>query len=134
MPSCNTYHPTWVSLALDVWYLFTAAPAANCSRCSLPWKRGIPSLAPLLTLIMEWLLSDLLCLHSHCSLDVGLLLLTTDPDLGRGVATLGHANHDGVVTHLEPDILECKGKWALGSITTSKASRGDGIPVEHFKS
>ena len=64
---------------------------------------------------------------------MGLLLLTTDPDLGRGVATLGHANHDGVVTHLEPDILECKGKWALGSITTNKASGGDGIPVELFQ-
>ena len=42
-------------------------------------------------------------------------------------------NHSGVVTHLEPDILECEIKWALGSITTSKASRGDGIPVELFK-
>ena len=41
-------------------------------------------------------------------------------------------NHDGVITHthLEPDILECKGKCALGSITTNKASGGDGIPVE----
>ena len=38
-------------------------------------------------------------------------------------------NHDGVVTHLEPDILECEVKWALGSITMNKASRGDGIPV-----
>ena len=42
-------------------------------------------------------------------------------------------NHDGVITHLEPDILECKVKWALGSITTSKASEGDGIPVELFQ-
>ena len=39
-------------------------------------------------------------------------------------------NHDGVVTHLEPDILVCEGKWALGSITTNKASGGDGIPSE----
>ena len=39
-------------------------------------------------------------------------------------------NHDGVLTHLEPDILEGEVKWALGSITTSKASRGDGIPDE----
>ena len=39
-------------------------------------------------------------------------------------------NHDDVITHLEPDILECKVKWALGSITMNKASRGDGIPVE----
>ena len=39
-------------------------------------------------------------------------------------------NHDAVITHLEPDILESKVKWALGSITTNKASGGDGIPVE----
>ena len=42
-------------------------------------------------------------------------------------------NHDGVMTHLEPDILECKIKWALGNITTNKASGGDGIPVELFQ-
>ena len=42
-------------------------------------------------------------------------------------------NHDGVITHLEPDILECKVKWALGSITVNKASGGDGIPVELFQ-
>ena len=41
-------------------------------------------------------------------------------------------NHDGVITHLEPDILECEVKWALGSITTNKASRGDGISVALF--
>ena len=38
--------------------------------------------------------------------------------------------HDGVITHLEPDILECEVKWTLGIITINKASRGDGIPVE----
>ena len=42
-------------------------------------------------------------------------------------------NHDGVITHLEPDILECEVKWALGSITTNKASGGDGIPAELLK-
>ena len=42
-------------------------------------------------------------------------------------------NHDGVITHLEPDILECEVKWAIGSITTNKASGGDGIPVELFQ-
>ena len=41
-------------------------------------------------------------------------------------------NHDGMITHLEPDILECEIKWALGSITTNKASGGHGIPVELF--
>ena len=42
-------------------------------------------------------------------------------------------NHDGVITHLESDILEWEVKWALGSITTNKASGGDGIPVELFQ-
>ena len=41
-------------------------------------------------------------------------------------------NHDGVITHLEPDILECEVKWALGSITVNKASGSDGIPVEFW--
>ena len=42
-------------------------------------------------------------------------------------------NHDGMITHLEPDILECKVKWALGSTTTNKASRDNEIPVELFQ-
>ena len=42
-------------------------------------------------------------------------------------------NHDGVITHLEPDILECEVKWALESITRNKASGGDGIPIELFQ-
>ena len=42
-------------------------------------------------------------------------------------------NHNDVITHREPDILECKVKWVLGSITTNKASEGDGIPVELFQ-
>ena len=42
-------------------------------------------------------------------------------------------NHNGVIIHLEPDILECEVKWALGSITTNKASGGDGTPVELFQ-
>ena len=42
-------------------------------------------------------------------------------------------NHDGLITLLDPDILECEAKWALGSITTNKASGGDGIPVELFQ-
>ena len=42
-------------------------------------------------------------------------------------------NHAGVITHLEPDTLECEVKWALGNITTNKASGGDGIPVELFQ-
>ena len=42
-------------------------------------------------------------------------------------------NHDGMFTHLDPDILECEVKWALGSITTNKANGSDGIPVELFQ-
>ena len=42
-------------------------------------------------------------------------------------------NQDGVITHIEPDTLECEVKWTLGSITTNKASGGDGIPVELFQ-
>jgi len=45
----------------------------------------------------------------------------------------GLDNHDDVITHLEPNILECEVKWALGSITMNKASGGDGIPVELFQ-
>ena len=42
-------------------------------------------------------------------------------------------NHDGMITHLEPDILGCESKWAIGSITRNRASKGDGIPVELFQ-
>ena len=42
-------------------------------------------------------------------------------------------NHNGVITHIEPDILECEVKWALGSITKNKASGGDGIQLSYFK-
>ena len=42
-------------------------------------------------------------------------------------------HHDGVISHVEPHILECKVKWALGSITTNKANGGDGVPVELFQ-
>ena len=49
----------------------------------------------------------------------------------KGLNDLG--NHDGVVAHLEPDILECEVKWALGSITMNKASRSNGIPAELFQ-
>ena len=45
----------------------------------------------------------------------------------------GPDNHNSVITHLEPNILECEVKWALGSITRNKASGGDGIPVELFQ-
>ena len=55
----------------------------------------------------------------------------------RNVPEKGRDNpdsHNGVVTHLEPDILKCEVKWALESITTNKASRGDGIQLSYFKS
>ena len=51
-----------------------------------------------------------------------VLSVVNDPD-----------KHNGVITHLEPDIPECEVKWTLGSITVNKASRGDGIPVELFQ-
>ena len=78
MPSCNTYHPTWVSLALDVWYLFTAAPAKR-SHCSLPWRRGISSPPPLLTLNVNGVAPlgppapPLQWMEVHISLQVSLL-------------------------------------------------------------
>ena len=46
----------------------------------------------------------------------------------------GLDNHDGMITHLEPNIMECEAKWALGSITMNKGSGGDGIPVELISS
>ena len=52
---------------------------------------------------------------------------------GRGTRDKDQDNHDGVITHLEPDILECEVKWALENITMNKSSRGDGIPVELFQ-
>jgi len=54
-----------------------------------------------------------------------------DPDNHDGM--IDPDNHDGVITHLEPDILEYKVRWTLGSITMNKASGGDGIPVELFQ-
>ena len=74
-PSCNIYHLTWVSLTLDMRYLFMVAPARH-SHYSLPWTRS-----PLLTLNMEYLLLALLRLHSHRSFDMGLLLLAAALDL-----------------------------------------------------
>ena len=56
-----------------------------------------------------------------------LLTISTEKDLNDP------DNHDGVITHLEPEILEYKVKWALGSITMNKVSRGDGIPAEFFQ-
>ena len=69
--------------------------------------------------------------------------LTEEEDLRRGGKNTQNCtkkknlhdpdNHDGVITHLGPDILECEVKWALESITTTKAGGGDGIPVELFQ-
>ena len=53
--------------------------------------------------------------------------------LPRAEGEGGPENHDGVISHLEPDILDCEVQWALGSITMKKASGGDGIPVELFQ-
>ena len=69
-------------------------------------------------------------LHS-CSSKAQPLLLTLDEGSKKDLHDSD--NHDGVITHLEPDILECEVKWALESITTNKASEGDRIPVELFQ-
>ena len=66
--------------------------------------------------------------------DLGLIPGWKDPGFELYKKDLHNPdNHDAVTTHLEPDILECKVKWALGRITTRKASGGNGIPVELFQ-
>ena len=55
------------------------------------------------------------------------------PGEGKGYTLHNPDNHDSVITHLEPDILECEVKWALESLSMNKASGGDGIPVELFQ-
>ena len=87
MPSCNTCCLTWVSLTLDVGYLFMAAPA-KCSRCSLPWTRGISSGPPLLTLNKSSS-SRPFCAHAATTPWSGVAPLHRRPDLGRGVAPPG---------------------------------------------
>ena len=57
----------------------------------------------------------------------------TQKNYTKKIFTIQIHNHDGVITSLEPDILECEVKWALERITTNKASGGDGIPVELFQ-
>ena len=65
---------------------------------------------------------------------VAASLFPNSPELYQKKKDLNYPdNHDGVITHLEPDILGCEIKWALGSITMSKASRGDEIPAELFQ-
>ena len=58
---------------------------------------------------------------------------STQKNYTKKIFTTQMVSHSGVITHLEQDILECEVKWALGSITTNKASGGDGIPVELFQ-
>ena len=74
--------------------------------------------------------------------DINGLDLTEEEDIKRGWQEYTELykkdlhnpdNHDSVITNLEPDILECEVKWALGSITTNKAREGDGIPLELFQ-
>ena len=85
-----------------------------------PFKSKPPSFLTLLTSSLTWFL----CFYSWWQEYTEELYKKDlhDPD-----------NHNGVITHLEPDILECRVKWALGSITMNKASGGDGIPVELFQ-
>ena len=99
-PSCTrTVTASW-TWGCSSWPppLASGVGAWGSSSCHHPWPR-------------MWGSSSRPFLH-HCSLALSAIA----PDLGRGY------NHDGVITHLEPDILECEVKWALGSITTNKAS------------
>ena len=64
-----------------------------------------------------------MCIHIQKNVYTMYKIDLRDPD-----------NHYGVITHLEPDILECEVKWVLGSITTNKASEGDGFQLSYFKS
>ena len=73
MPFHNTYRLTWVSLNLDMQYLFSAAPAKR-SRCALPWMRAISSLPPLLTLTVQWL-SQPSCTHAATAPGKGINLI-----------------------------------------------------------
>ena len=68
------------------------------------------------------------CLHSVCLKKILVSYLQTEKLYKKGHNDLD--NHDGVVSHLEPDILECELKWSLGSITMNTVSGGDGIPAE----
>ena len=69
-------------------------------------------------------------MNIQCWFPLGLIAFNTE-DYKKDLHDPDY--HDGVVTHLEPDILECEVKWALGSITRKKTSGGDGIPVELFQ-
>ena len=110
MPSCNTYHLTWVSLTLGVGYLITAAPAKH-SLGSIKDRNGM-DLTEAEDIKKRW--------QEY-----------TEELYKKDLHDLD--NHDAVVTHLEPDILECEVKWALEGITTNKASGGDGMPAELFQ-
>ena len=84
-----------------------------CGRLLSRWGMGSTLITVVICPLFAGVSSSLVVICSH---------LYHDPD-----------NHDGVITDLEPDILECEVKWALESITTNKASGGDGIPVELFQ-
>ena len=97
MSSVSAYHLTWVSLTLDVRYLFMAAPE-KCSCCSLPWMWDISSKSQLLTLGMGYLLSA-----TAPDLGCGVIPLADTPDLGCGVAPLSHSCTE-YVNREHPDV------------------------------
>ena len=140
--------PTWVSLTLDVGYLFTAALAKH-SRLSLPWMWGSSS-QPLPRMgktgdVFKKIRDTKGSFHAKMVSikDRNDRDLTEAEDIKKRWQKYTEElckkdlhnpdNHDDVITLLEPDILECKVRWALGSITTNKASGGDGIPAELFQ-
>ena len=118
MPSLSTYYLSGVSLTLYV----GVSPLGHSSTCAATAHHNVRILSSTFTLFpsLSW--------NSLCLLVLWKKKKTASKDLHDP------DNHNGVITHLEPDILECEVKWAWGSITTNKASGVHGIPLEFFKS
>ena len=101
----------WLTLGLTDFFL----PAVQETLKSFLWHHNLKAL---IILALSWERSN----SRLYIINLFIFGSVTDQD-----------NHDGVITHLEPDILECEVKWDLGSINMNKASGGDGIPVELFQ-
>ena len=149
MPSLSAYHLTWVSLTLDVGYLSLHSCFSKGQPHSLPWmwgrsSRPLPRMGKTIDLFKK-IRDTKGTFHVKMGTikDRNGVDLTKTEDIKKRWQEYTEElykkdlhnpeNHDGVITHLEPDILECEVKLALGSITMNKASRGDGIPVELFQ-
>ena len=100
------------------WAEFGSVISVQLNRWAIFQGWTLPSCSSLLWLV-----------HAHLTRNTGTIFLTSS---NLGPPTIWNGQY-GVVTHLKPDILECKVKWALGRITTNKACGGDGIPEELFQ-